>query len=275
MDTPTPVAPAEPSNGALGDLQEPQVTVQKSARERSTIGFPYDDLASAIRLARFVQDIYGGTCTSDQLAGAAGASPGSGGFRLKVSAARQFGVFGGAGSNITLTDLGAAVLDPSDVGARVEAFLNVELYRAVYDAYAGKPLPGDQGLEVKMRELGVGSKQVGTARQVFYRSAEQAGFFEHGKARLIEPARTRVAGKQPSGEPPPSPKVKGPSIMEHPLIVGLLSALPDPGEDFPEEDRELFLKTLEMNLAFIYPRRKSGPSPAVQPEASAHVASST
>jgi hypothetical protein len=48
-----------------------------------------------------------------------------------------------------------------------------------------------------------------------------------------------------------------PTIMKHPLVQGLLSVLPEPGEDFPAEDREMWLKTLEMNLSFIYGRPSS------------------
>jgi hypothetical protein len=42
-------------------------------------------------------------------------------------------------------------------------------------------------LEREIVELGVAEKQKDKARQVFERSADQAGFFEHGPNRLVMP----------------------------------------------------------------------------------------
>lgn len=43
--------------------------------------------------------------------------------------------------------------------------------------------------------------------------------------------------------------------MTHPLIVELLAALPEPGEELPVDERETWLKTLDMNLSLIYGHR--------------------
>jgi hypothetical protein len=228
-------------------------------RERSSIAFPYEDLSAVLKLAEVAHNTYGGSCTADQLAAAMRTTTKSGSFRLKVSAGRNFGVLGGSGSAIEVTPLGNRALSTGDTGSRADAFLNVPLYSELYRAYEGIQLPGDQGLEAKIRELGVAAKQVPTARQVFLRSADQAGFFAHGRSRLVKPPRGRVAVPDADEQELSSdPETHGvddlPAIMKHPLVQGLLSVLPEPGENFPAEDRELWLKTLDMNLSFIYGR---------------------
>lgn len=99
-----------------------------------------------------------------------------------------------------------------------------------------------------------------TARQVFVRSAEQAGFFVHGRTQLVMPPSDKVLpadDRQDSGGGDGGgvdDGQEGPAIMKHPLIQGLLAVLPEPGEDFAPEDRKMWLKTLDMNLSFIYGR---------------------
>ncbi len=72
--------------------------------------------------------------------------------------------------------------------ARITAFLNVPLYRRLYENYKGRNLPPDPGLEQAIVNLGVSAKQKERARQVFQRSANYAGFFNQGRNRLILPA---------------------------------------------------------------------------------------
>ena len=82
-----------------------------------------------------------------------------------------------------------ASVDPQKgAAAKVEAFLTVPLYRAIYDRYAGSLLPNNIGLEKEMTELGVAAKQADKARQAFQRSAAEAGFFRQGSNKLVKPA---------------------------------------------------------------------------------------
>jgi hypothetical protein len=48
-----------------------------------------------------------------------------------------------------------------------------------------------------MRDVGVSSKQLDKARQVFLRPARQANFFEHGEDRLVRPATSSGPGTPP------------------------------------------------------------------------------
>lgn len=250
--------------GTGGDMADPtearpatEEKPTKVVREKSAIGFAYEDLSSALRLAEAAYNTFGGKCSVSQLAAKLQATPTSGAFRLKVGAGRLFGVLGGTGPTVTVTGLGVDALDQGNTGARADAFLNVPLHRSLYDEFSSKSLPDDAGLEVRIRQLGVSTKQVTTARQVFMRSAEQAGFFAHGRTRLVLPPRGTVlngAGSDASAEDSPADRSEVPDIMKHPLIQGLLAVLPEPGTEFPEEERQLWLKTLDMNLSFIYAR---------------------
>lgn len=167
------------------DAQEPAKYL------RSTIAFPYTGLKDAEQIARALHDSWGGSASPDQLAASPtlDASPRSGAFRTKIATARTFRVITISRGSIALTDLGRQLVDPQTrAAARVEAFLTVPMFAALVNAYRGTTLPPDQGLERKIRELGVSAKQTAKARQAFQRSAELAGFFKMGKDRLVQPA---------------------------------------------------------------------------------------
>lgn len=175
----------------------------------------------------------------------------------------MFGLVTTSGQVVSLTDAGSQVSDERNAPrALANAFLNVPLYLALYERFRNRTLPSDnKGLEAAIRDLGVVPKQVATARQVFQRSATTAGFFAHGTDRLVMPAVASVdigstaALDDDGGDDDLAGHGSDHPIMRDPLIVGLLERLPDPATgDFPEKERELWLATLEMNLAFIYSR---------------------
>ena len=95
----------------------------------------------------------------------------------------MFGLLSGDGRKHRVSELGRAVVDPSQARvAKAQAFLNIPLYKAIFDKYRGGVLPSQAAaLERDMVGIGVGAKVKDRARQVFERSAEQAGYFEHGK----------------------------------------------------------------------------------------------
>jgi hypothetical protein len=235
----------------------------KRTREISSIAFPYMDLDTAVTVARAFVTNGGGAHTRDQLAGAMGQSPLSGAFIMKLSAARQFGLVDYIDGKFKLTDLGFSIVDKSEVrekSARVQAFLNVELYRKVYEEFKGKQLPPRPlGLEQTLVQMGVAPKQKTNARLAFDRSAKQAGFSTLDPDRLIEPM---VGGGSGSGPPPPAAVGKGTMPTSFagsggaaldPLIGGLLDRLPPPGEIWSTEKRKKWLQTFEANLEMIYP----------------------
>jgi len=181
-------------------------------------------------------------------------------FRVQISGARLFGLMATDGSGKhKLTELGRAIVDPNQAAeAKARAFLSVPLFKAVFDNYKNGVLPPAAALARDMVGLGVAEKTKDRARQVFERSAEQAGFFAHGKNRLVMPA-VAVRDEQPlrdekredandrggdggGGQPPDV----------DPIIGGLLKRLPKSGDVWPEAERKLWLQLLEGSFRLIY-----------------------
>lgn len=176
-------------------------SARSSDRLRSTIAFPYSSLAEAERIAETLHRSWGGSASQDQIAGTLGTTPRNGTFRNKMAAARIFGAVSISRGSVKLTDLGNRLLDPKTQRyARVEAFMAVPLYSAIYREYEGRPLPPDEGLERKIAELGVSHKQTAKARQAMNSSAKLAGFFETDKTRLIRPQGVENSGSDSQGE---------------------------------------------------------------------------
>lgn len=241
-------------------------------RERTTIAFVYNDLDSAVGVAKAVERRGGTACALDQLAAALGVTV-SGPFRNRVSNAATFGLTENAGGQVRLSELGRAVVDPAlEAWARAEAFLRVPLFNAIYERYKGYKLPVTSGLETEINALGVSSKQADKARQALMRSARQAGFLAHGDDRLVKPS-VQGPGTRPLGN------IEAPRAEDdgggnggggnggggggrggrqkvdrdlHPFIVGLLQTLPEPGTVWAIEGQAAWLKAAAQNFKLMY-----------------------
>lgn len=245
------------------DASQPQ---DKATRERSTILFPYQDLGDAIKIVKGVHLLGGSSCQIDQLAAQLGHTVTSGSFQQRLNTARIFGLLTNSKGMVTLTTLGTQIVDPQQQkAAKAESFLNVPLYKKVYDQFKGASLPPSSGLDATIVGFGVSPKQKETARRVFQRSAELAGFFEIAKDRLTYPS---LKG---AGEPIPPLSVEdhqggdGKTAINgagggggnggdghHPLIEGLIKALPESGADWPFEARRKWLQAAAMNFDYVY-----------------------
>ncbi|WP_421991020.1 hypothetical protein [Qipengyuania sp.] len=242
-----------------------QAKPEAEKRQVSTISFPYLDLDAAIEVAKAMYETRGhGPMEAADLAATLDQTI-SGNFRLKTGTARIFGLSEREGRDHTkLSDLGLRIIEPqTEAEARAEAFLEVELYAAIFEQYKGQRLPPPKALEREMQGLGVSSKQTDKARQAFERSARQAGFFAKGEDRLVKPH---------FGNSPPEPEEEverdnerkdrskggggggGNSGQYHPLIQGMLETLPDVGDEWPDADRTSWLKMAESIFAMIYKR---------------------
>jgi hypothetical protein len=230
------------------------------SRQRSSIGFPYNNLGDAIEVAQAVHDHVGtGDCDDAQLSAWMNVSPKSSGYRIQISAARMFGLIETINGSHKLALLGRAIVDPQqERAARAKAFLNVPLYEAIFDKYKGGVLPPAAALERDIIGLGVAEKQTGRARQVFERSAEQANFFEHGKNRLVMPA---VAVRDAAPELPEDKNKNGggggggdvglTELGLDPLLIALLKKIPTSG-GWPAQQRLRWFRTFAMNVSQIY-----------------------
>ncbi len=183
----------------------------------------------------------------------------SGTFKMKVSTARVFGLVEIKGERVSLTDLGNQITrSDSEPQARAQAFLHVPLFRAIYDKYKGRLLPGDAVLEADMLELGVATKQTSRERQAFQRSATQAKL---GKDRLVLPTGVSL-------DSIPSDGGKGRKMENHqepitstgdldPMLSMLLEELPTPGSEWSLDARQQWMRIFERALNRIYKNKLS------------------
>lgn len=179
--------------------------------ERSSIEFPYLDLDAAVETAAAMYQRAGlGSCEIDEIAAALNQTV-SGAFRVKVSATKIFGLVEKDGrSAYRLTELGHEIVQlETEAQARAKSFMTVPLYAAVYENYRGKTLPPPKALEREMVNLGVAPKQSDKARQIFERSAREAGFTAQGENRLVMPRFDRVVTPPAKDILPPPPKPPG------------------------------------------------------------------
>lgn len=244
-------------------VQSIQADATKRSSERSTIDFPYLDLENACEIAEGVHQVGGSSCDWDQLAAHFKQAAQGGGFRLRLICAKAFGLVTYDRGKINLTHLGLRSVDQQQQRAvKLEAFLNVPLYKAVYDKFRGNTLPPVAGLEREMVTMGVATKQADKARQAFQRSAKYAGFFEFGADRLVAPS---VNGSQPppskevgSGDEKPRSGGNGGGnggddlVGLHPFIVGLLRKLPEPETTWSAKDRTKWLQTASNIFELMY-----------------------
>ena len=232
-----------------------------SKRERSTIDFPYLGLESAVEVAKAVHDVGGMKCQWDQLAAKMNQAAKGGGFRQRVMAAKTFGLLTHGQGMVTLSSLGSRINDPSqEAAAKADAFLAVPLFCKIYEEFKGSVLPPAAGLEAAMVAHGVTPKQKDTARQVFQRSATEAGFFAYGVNRLVLPSFKASSSPKDAGDVKhdevEKPKKKGSGGGDggdrHPLIEGLLKELPEPQTEWTTEERKNWLEMASTIFNVIY-----------------------
>jgi hypothetical protein len=246
----------------IGLNEQTESNKPKQERERSTIEFPYLSLDVGMEIAKAVHATGGTHASWDLIAAHMGESATGGAFRNKVTTARQFGLATSANGVVTLTSIGARLSDPDqEKAAKAEAFLQVPLYKRLYDDFKGLVLPAtNTGLETVIENLGVSAKQKDKARQAFQRSAKEAGFFAYGASKLVYPV-LGPAGNSPKPkdkEDPPLDPPKGGNGgggdggNQHPLIEGLLKELPEPKTEWAMEERKNWLEMASTIFNVIY-----------------------
>ena len=261
----TNIAEALPESTADNSQTSETAAEPESKREQSTISFPYNDLDDAVDMARAVLHL-GGTCETGQLAAHLQMTPTSGSFRLRLLATKSFGFVTYSQGRVSLTLLGSRVCDPQQERlARAEAFLNIPLYKQLYERFKNVVLPPNPGIESVMVTMGVIKKQADKARQVFQRSAAQANFFWSGQDRLVSPP-IRATAAAPVADPATSVEAErepekqerkkgnggGDGSDYHPFIAGLLKTLPAADSEWPMEARGKWLTAASTIFELIY-----------------------
>jgi hypothetical protein len=240
---------------------EPQGADERK-RFRSEIEFPYSDLESAVEVAQTIHSKAGSSCAIDELAAWMGQTATGGTFRTRLGAAKMFGLIDANQGQATLTSAGRDSLDNSgdERAARVAAFLNVELFRAMYDQHKGAALPPSPAIERQMEQLGVSPKQKERARQTFMRSAQYAGFIDQATGRFVKPgyANAKCDPKQQdqAKDQDDSPRKKrdggGGGLDLDPLLIALLKKVPSADKGWPGPARVRWFRTFAMNVSQIY-----------------------
>lgn len=230
-------------------------------RGRSTIDFPYFDLDNGVEIATVVRELGHTSCDPASLATKLNMAPDGGGFRMRLIAAKTFGLINygrSVGGLVELTDLGQKITDPqTERTGRLESFMIVGLYKAMFDRLKGQVLPPPPAIERLMETLGVAPKQKDKARLVFMRSAKQAGLFELSAERMTVPANLSAT---PPLTPAPekvaaSPDTRysvGGGASDHPFIQGLIGKLPPADSEWDLVSRAKWLTTAANIFDLMY-----------------------
>ena len=137
-----------------------------------------------------------------------------------------------------------------------------------YDEFKGRTLPPAVALERHMATLGVPEKQTDKARQVFQRSADEAGFFKHGRNRLVEPVFKGSDSTIDSTEDSQDESESDPGVglddanqrssgggdggSLPPLLKGLVDALPAPDSEWAMQQRFDWLQLANQIFKMTY-----------------------
>jgi hypothetical protein len=235
-------------------------------RQRSSIAFPYRDLDEAVAIAKALYANNGtNPCSIEQLAAwANNQSPTASTFRSRLSSAKLFGLIDAERLDaIRLTELGRLVVDQKrEREGRVRAFLTVPLYAAVHSKFKGFSIPQGQALEKELVALGVAETLKAHARRVLESSAEQAGFFEAGRDRLVMPGIAQAPAEHADEQPDVVKDRAGggggggggttDELNLDPLLIAMLKKIPADGSAWPGPQRLRWFRTFAMNVSQIY-----------------------
>lgn len=249
-------------NVQQSELPSPAGTPEE--RGRSTVEFPYFDLDSAVEIARAVRDVGVTSCDPASLAAKLNMAPDGGGFRMRLIAAKTFSAVNygrSVGGNVELTDTGRLLVDAeAERRGRLDSFMSIPLYKALFDRLKGQVLPPASALDRLIESMGVAPKQKEKARQVFLRSAKQAGLLDLAPDRLTPPAGLTngpTATPQPTAPPhaDQQPQRRGSTSGVghlHPFIEGLIGKLPPPDAEWDMVSRAKWLNTAANIFDLMY-----------------------
>ena len=256
---------------------DPRTGQAKGAK--SPVAFPYFNLASSIEAARAIHERAGGRCDRATLAAYLDyKSKANGSFVARVTAAKMFGLVDQEGSQLRVTPRARAIIAPvtpaQAQGAKVDAFLDVELFRRVYDELGGSAMPEEAGLRNLIEtQYGVTKARVAPTVRILKESAEEAGVFKAaGPTRMIRPPMGAAppASAPSTGAPPADTQRDDPPLRHgngggrggsgggngdgiHPAFSGLLGSLPEPGSPLSAKRRKALTDAFANIVDVVYP----------------------
>ncbi|MCY4645961.1 MAG: hypothetical protein OXE73_03700 [Gammaproteobacteria bacterium] len=236
-------------------------------RPQSKTRFPYRNLREASKLATTIHKA-GGVCARDQLAALLNhSSTKSGAFVTRLGAAKMFGlVEKTADHKFRNTQRGKDIVAPVSperaAKAKVDAFLEVELFRKVYEQHEGSALPGEVGLRNLFEsDYGIIKSRIRPTVRIMLDSAEYAGFFDTAgdRSRMVVPVTS--SGDNSQGLPGPSKQPKkgsgsggdGNGGEIEMALRGLLRGLPRAGTPMSKKRRTDLVSAFTGVIAYLYP----------------------
>ena len=182
----------------------------RKTRQRSAYLFPAYAFATALDIARRVEESGGGALTEETLAVDLGLSVKSSGYRLKTLTARQFQLLNKQGGGLSTTATAKAILKPTSSldaqnGYR-QSFMAVPLFRAVAERFKGQFLPDSQSLRnVLEREFQVDRARVQQAEKVLLESARDMQLLTRNEDKTYLTVSGGAALPAPAADEPPPP----------------------------------------------------------------------
>jgi hypothetical protein len=241
-----------------------------STRRTSRLRYPYYHLRTALEICQRIFAERGGGVSQDGLAEMLATSTDKSAFQMKVGAAELFGLLVREGDNLRVTDLALRIVKPrsqaDEAQAMADAFLSVPLFDAVQKAYAGRPLPPDEGLKNALEiDFGVLSKRVADAFATLIRSAQQAGLLYRSGGNTYLSRGASVPEPSRRDEPPTRSEQEesgGVKVLfedhPHPALAGLLQVLPASNAHWSAQERDRWLKAFEATVKLLYPAEDEG-----------------
>jgi hypothetical protein len=182
---------------------------------------------------------------------------------MRMLTAKTFNVLTYERGQVLLTDTGIKITDAAhEKRARFDAFMSVALFKQLFERFKGQPLPPVAAIERAIESLGVPPKQKERARQVFQRSAKQAGLFDISADRLSVPPglnqptqRQQDDGRdneqEDDGQHDRGKRKSGGDDLP-PFIKGLINKLPPPDDEWSLADRAKWLTTAANIFDLMY-----------------------
>jgi hypothetical protein len=176
--------------------RDPDDEDAESSSSRTGVRLPRVHLANVVALLEKAYE-HGRSPSVTQVASAVDQQLNSGAFRNRMAAAAHFGLLTPTRGRVQITDLGMRVLDADQrPAALVDAWMQVPVFKSLYDRFDGNRLPPSSGIEAELKDLGVPSKNVVVIRRVLMTSAETAGLLNPARDRLVRPTISAAPAMQ-------------------------------------------------------------------------------
>lgn len=251
----------------------------KAGKERKVSGAtaPYMNLALSEEVARVIH-VAGGSLDREQLAAKLSYSGTKNGtFLMRVSAAKIFGLVDQPPQSdiVRITPRGVSIVAPvSEVDAqraKLEAFMCVDLYKAVYMEYKGRELPANIGLaNLLVNTYKIIPNRAAPAVKTMLESAETAGLFSMAglaSRKMISPILSGGGGAAVVDPPkiPLTPQVDTTRSVSgggggndggdgiDPALSAILRRLPPSGTPLSKSKRKTLIEALISAVNWIYP----------------------